>query len=210
MLDAATMLTALPYLAAAFAIGYLSGSIPFGVIFTRLAGAGDVRTVGSGNIGATNVLRTGRKDITAATLVCDVLKGALPVLLAERYGGEGAAIAAAAGAFLGHLFPVWLAFKGGKGVAIFIGILIAFAWQAAVGFCVFWLAVAAATRYASLASLIASAAAPVLMWYFGDTDRAVLCAVLAILIWVTHRSNIARLAAGTESKLGAMADKTPS
>jgi acyl phosphate:glycerol-3-phosphate acyltransferase len=210
MPDAATLLTALPYWAGALAIGYLFGSIPFGVIFTRLAGAGDVRAIGSGNIGATNVLRTGRKDIAAATLLCDILKGMLPVLLASRYGGDGAAIAAAAGAFLGHLFPVWLAFKGGKGVAVFIGLLIAFAWPAAVGFGVFWLAAAAATRYASLASLLASAATPALMWYFGDAGKVLLFAVLAILIWIMHRSNIARLAAGTESKIGAAANKKPS
>jgi glycerol-3-phosphate acyltransferase PlsY len=192
--------------AAAFAFGYLCGSIPFGFLFTRLAGTPDIRAIGSGNIGATNVLRTGRKELAAATLACDALKGTLAVLIASHYGGDDTAVAAAFGALLGHLFPVWLGFKGGKGVATFIGLLIAFAWPAALGFCAVWLAVAAATRYSSLAALLASTATPALMWYFAGAQDAALFAVLAILLWIMHRANIARLFAGTEGKIGASAD----
>jgi glycerol-3-phosphate acyltransferase PlsY len=201
---------------AAFAFGYMLGAIPFGLLITLLAGAPDIRTIGSGNIGATNVLRTGRRGLAAATLVCDALKGTVAVLAASRVvaslpsaaGGSAdeAAMAAALGAFLGHLFPVWLGFKGGKGVATFIGLLIAFAWPAALGFCAAWLAVAAATRYSSLSALIASAVAPALVWYFGLPREAALLALLAALLWVRHRANIGRLLAGTEGKIGA-ADK---
>src|SRR6202035_4125362 len=186
----------LPGYAAAFAFGYLCGSIPFGVLLTRLAGAPDLRSIGSGNIGATNVLRTGRKGLAAATLLGDMLKGTAAVLIAHHYG-ENAAIAAALGAFLGHLFPVWLGFKGGKGVATYIGLLIAFAWPAALGFCAVWLAVAAANRHSSLSALIASAVAPALVWYFGLPREAALLALLAALLWVRHRANIGRLLAGT-------------
>jgi glycerol-3-phosphate acyltransferase PlsY len=198
---------------AAFAFGYILGAIPFGLLITRLAGAPDIRTIGSGNIGATNVLRTGRRRLAAATLVCDALKGTVAVLAASRVvaalpypAGESAdeaAMAAALGAFLGHLFPVWLGFKGGKGVATFIGLLIAFAWPAALGFCAVWLAVAAATRYSSLSALIATAVAPALVWYFGLSREAVLLAFLAALLWIRHRANIARLLAGTEGRVGA-------
>ncbi len=183
-------MTALLSLAVAFLFGYLCGSIPFGFIITRLAGLRDIRQIGSGNIGATNVLRTGRKDLAAATLVCDALKGVAAVLAASLFAGVDAATAAAFGAFLGHLFPVWLKFKGGKGVATFIGLLIAFAWPVAVGFCAIWLAVAAATRYSSLSALVASAATPLLLWYFRDPRQALLFAVLAALLWIMHRANI--------------------
>src|SRR6201991_3064487 len=151
---------ALPYYAAALAFGYLLGSIPFGLVLTRLAGTGDIRAIGSGNIGATNVLRTGRKGLAAATLLCDMLKGTLAVVIAGYYGGPNAAMLAALGAFLGHLFPVWLKFRGGKGVATYIGVLLGLFWPAAVGFCVIWLATAFASRYSSLSALVASAVTP--------------------------------------------------
>jgi glycerol-3-phosphate acyltransferase PlsY len=203
MIDSGHLLTALPNGAIAFLCGYLAGAIPFGVIVTRLAGTGDIRAIGSGNIGATNVLRTGRRDLAAATLACDALKGTAAVLAAAHFGGPDAAMAAGLGAFLGHLFPVWLRFKGGKGVATFIGLLIAFAWPVALGFGAIWLAVAAATRYSSLSALVASAATPALLWASGDPREAGLFAVLAALLWVMHRANIARLMAGAEGKIGA-------
>jgi len=197
-------LAALPALAAALAFGYLLGSIPFGLLITRLAGKGDIRAIGSGNIGATNVLRTGRRELAAATLLGDALKGTAAVLAALHYGGADAGLAAALGAFLGHLFPVWLKFKGGKGVATFIGLLIAFAWPAAIAFGAVWLAIAAATRYSSLAALLASAATPLLLWRFGLVREAALFALLAFLLWIMHRANIARLVNGTEDKIGAV------
>jgi glycerol-3-phosphate acyltransferase PlsY len=205
MLDSGHILTALPWWVTAFILGYLAGSVPFGLVITRLAGTGDIRAIGSRSIGATNVLRTGRKDLAAATVVCDALKGTLAVLAASRLAGADAAIAAGLGAFLGHLFPVWLGFKGGKGVATFIGLLIAFAWPAALGFCAIWLLVAFATRYSSLSALIASAATPALLWAFGQPREALLFAALAAMLWVMHRANIERLMAGTEGKIGAAA-----
>ena len=194
---------ALPYYAAAFCFGYLLGSIPFGLLITRLAGTRDLRQIGSGNIGATNVLRTGRKELAILTLVCDVLKGTLAVAIADHLGGQDLAILAALGAFLGHLFPVWLRFRGGKGVATYIGILIALAWHAAVVFCLVWLVVAAVSRYSSLAALVASLATPLFLWSEGYLQEAQLFALFTVLLWVKHRSNIARLAAGTEGKIGA-------
>lgn len=191
------MITAL-----AFAFGYLLGSIPFGLLLTRAAGGPDIRAIGSGNIGATNVLRTGNKALAAATLLCDMLKGTLAVLAAARYGADPA-LAAALGAFLGHLFPVWLKFKGGKGVATYIGLLIGLHWPAALFFCAVWLAVAAAVRYSSLAALIASALTPLAIWYFGLPKVAALFLLLTVLLWVKHRANIERLLNGTEGKIGA-------
>ena len=188
--------------ALAFAFGYLLGSIPFGLLLTRAAGGPDIRAVGSGNIGATNVLRTGNKALAAATLLCDMLKGTLAVLAAARYGADPA-LAAALGAFLGHLFPVWLKFKGGKGVATYIGLLIGLHWPAALFFCAVWLAVAAAVRYSSLAALIASALTPLAIWYFGLPKVAALFLLLTVLLWFMHRANIARLLNGTEGKIGA-------
>jgi acyl phosphate:glycerol-3-phosphate acyltransferase len=188
--------------AAAFAFGYLLGSIPFGLVVTRLAGGPDIRSIGSGNIGATNVLRTGRKGLAAATLAGDALKGTVAVLVAQHLMGPQAAMAAALGALLGHLFPVWLGFKGGKGVATYIGILLAFAWPSVVGFGLIWIAVAAASRYSSLAGLVASAATPVILWLSGNDQVAVLFVILTLTIWVMHRANIARLLAGTERKIG--------
>jgi glycerol-3-phosphate acyltransferase PlsY len=183
--------------------GYLLGSIPFGLILTRAAGGPDVRTIGSGNIGATNVLRTGRKGLAAATLICDMLKGTAAVLIAARFAGHDAALAAGFGAFIGHLFPVWLKFKGGKGVATYIGVLIGLVWPAALIFCAIWLVVAAAFRYSSLSALIASAITPLTLWLLGEPGPAVLYLVLTAMLWIMHRANIARLMAGTEGKIGA-------
>ena len=200
----------LPAYAAALVFGYLCGSIPFGLILTRLAGTADIRAIGSGNIGATNVLRTGRKGLAAATLIGDALKGTLAVLLVYYYyGGEyryfahELALPTAAGAFLGHLFPVWLGFRGGKGVATYIGLLLALAWPVAIAFCLIWLAVAALTRYSSLAALVASAATPLALWLMGDRPETVLFALLTVLLWIMHRANIARLVNGSEGKIGA-------
>jgi glycerol-3-phosphate acyltransferase PlsY len=184
-------------------IGYLFGSIPFGMILTRLAGTQDLRSIGSGNIGATNVLRTGRKGLAAATLLGDMLKGTVAVLFAGWLGGPNAAMLAALGAFLGHLFPVWLGFKGGKGVAVYIGVLLGLFWPGALAFCAIWLVVAWLTRYSSAAALIASAVTPPLLWLDGHTSLALLFAVLSVLLWFMHRANLARLRAGTEGKIGA-------
>jgi acyl phosphate:glycerol-3-phosphate acyltransferase len=203
MTDAGQLWGALPAGLAALGFGYLAGSIPFGLIITRLAGMEDIRAIGSGNIGATNVLRTGRKELAAATLLCDALKGTLAVLVMRYLGGPELAIVAGFGAFIGHLFPVWLKFRGGKGVATFIGLLLAFAWPVVAGYGVVWLAVAYLTRYSSLAGLIACAATPLLLWAFGYGAPAALFAVLAVVVWITHRANIARLMAGTEPKIGA-------
>jgi len=194
---------ALPYYAGAFLFGYLLGSIPFGLVLTRLAGTQDIRTIGSGNIGATNVLRTGRKGLAAATLVGDALKGSVAVWLATWFGGPDLGVLAALGAFLGHLFPVWLNFKGGKGVATYIGVLLALAWPAAIFFCVAWIVVAALTRYSSLAALIASAATPAFLWWYQhDLQNVELFLVLSVLLWIMHRGNIARLVRGREGKIG--------
>jgi acyl phosphate:glycerol-3-phosphate acyltransferase len=190
-------------LALAFAFGYLLGSIPFGLIITRAAGGLDVRTIGSGNIGATNVLRTGRKGLAAATLACDMLKGTVAVLVARHYVGESAALAAGLGAFLGHLFPVWLKFKGGKGVATYIGLLIGLYWPGALVFCAIWLAVAALSRYSSLAALIASALTPLALWLLHEPNAAVLFLLLTALAWIMHRANIRRLLDGSEGRIGA-------
>ena len=194
--------------ALAFAFGYLLGSIPFGLLLTRGAGAPDIRTIGSGNIGATNVLRTGRRWLAAATLFCDMFKGTVAVLVAKHFGID-AALAAGLGAFVGHLFPVWLKFKGGKGVATYIGVLIGLYWPAALAFCVIWLSIAAASRYSSLAALIASALTPLGLWAFGRTNVAVLFLFLTAALWFMHRENIARLLSGTEGKIGVKAAATP-
>jgi glycerol-3-phosphate acyltransferase PlsY len=203
--------------ALAFVFGYLLGSIPFGLILTRAMGGPDVRTIGSGNIGATNVLRTGRKGLAAVTLLCDMLKGTAAVLVAAHFAtheaaliaGHYAALAAGLGAFLGHLFPVWLKFKGGKGVATYIGILIGLVWPAALIFCAIWLAVAAATRYSSLAALVASALTPLALWLLGSPPAAALFLALTVLLWIMHRANIARLLQGSEGKIGAKATTQP-
>jgi glycerol-3-phosphate acyltransferase PlsY len=186
----------------ALLVGYLFGSIPFGLILTRAAGTQDLRSIGSGNIGATNVLRTGRKGLAAATLIGDALKGTAAVILAGYFGGPNAAMAAGLGAFLGHLFPVWLNFRGGKGVAVYIGILIGLFWPAAIVFCVIWLTTAIVTRYSSLAALVASVVTPIFLLWFGHLALASLFAVLTLLLFYMHRENIKRLQAGTEGKIG--------
>jgi glycerol-3-phosphate acyltransferase PlsY len=189
------------YMLAALVFGYLLGSIPFGLIFTRMAGLGDVRKIGSGNIGATNVLRTGRKGIAAATLLGDMLKGTAAVAIAALWGPQFA-IVAGLGAFFGHLFPVWLGFKGGKGVATFIGVLIGLKPLAALIFALIWLGVAFSSRYSSLSALIASAATPIILWLLGEPGMAGLAIILAALLWWKHSQNISRLLAGTEGKIG--------
>jgi glycerol-3-phosphate acyltransferase PlsY len=197
------MVQALPYYAAAFVFGYLCGSIPFGILLTRLAGGPDLRSVGSGNIGATNVLRTGRRGLAAATLIGDVLKGTIAVLVTRHLLGHDFALMAAGGAFLGHLFPVWLRFRGGKGVATYIGVLLGIAWPAAIVFCAVWLAIAAVSRYSSLAALIASAVTPVFLWWRGGTTEALVFLLLSAVLWIMHRGNIGRLLSGAEGKIGA-------
>ena len=190
----------------AFLFGYLLGSIPFGLILTRAAGGPDVRTIGSGNIGATNVLRTGRKGLAFLTLLCDALKGTAAVLIARHYAGMEAGLIAGGGAFLGHLFPVWLKFKGGKGVATYIGLLLGVFWPGMLIFCGLWLLVAFASRYSSLAALVASALTPLGLWLLGQPEAAALFLVLSILLWFMHRANVARLMNGTEGKIGARAE----
>jgi glycerol-3-phosphate acyltransferase PlsY len=184
--------------------GYLLGSIPFGLVVTRLGGAGDIRQLGSGNIGATNVLRTGRKDLAFLTLLGDGGKGIVAVLLARHFFGETAAALAGGAAFLGHLFPVWLGFKGGKGVATFFGVMLTAAWPVGVMAAITWLAVAALVRLSSLAALTAVALAPLFAF---ATDQAppivVLAAFMAVLVFLRHKDNIARLRTGTEPKIGA-------
>ena len=193
----------------AFAGGYALGSIPFAYVVTNLFGLGDIRQVGSGNVGATNVLRTGNKLAAALTLIGDVGKGILAVLIAKQFG-ELAAMAAALGAFTGHIFPVWLGFKGGKGVATFIGILVALNLPVALIVAATWITVALIGQISSLAALVAAAASPVYMVLFGPWQYAVGAALLAALIFVTHRENIRRLLAGQEPRIGAKKDATPS
>jgi glycerol-3-phosphate acyltransferase PlsY len=186
---------------AALGFGYLLGSIPFGLVLTRAFGGVDPRTVGSQNIGATNVLRTGSKKLAAATLLLDALKGTLAVLVAAQFGSY-AAILAGLGAFLGHLYPVWLRFKGGKGVATFLGVAVGLAWPAALVFALVWLGVAFATRYSSAAALAASVATPLALFGMGRGDAGELFVALAVMLWFKHRPNIERLMAGTEGKIG--------
>ena len=190
------------FLLVAFIIGYLLGSIPFGLILTRLAGTQDLRSIGSGNIGATNVLRTGKKGLAAATLLGDLLKGTAAVIIAGSLWGPNAAMLAGFGAFLGHLFPLWLKFKGGKGVATYIGVLLGLFWPAAAIFGAIWIATALTTRYSSLSALIAGLLTPIFLWFFGHPALASLFAVLTLLLFWTHRENIKRLQAGTEGKIG--------
>jgi len=187
---------------ASLVLGYLLGSIPFGLILTQIAGLGDIRAIGSGNIGATNVLRTGRKDIAAATLLGDGLKGTVAVLVGAFLGGPTAAIVAGLGAFLGHLFPVWLRFKGGKGVATYIGILAGLYWPAALLFGLVWAGMAALTRFSSASALAASLVTPFVLFFFADQPVAVLFVALTAILWWRHADNIRRLVAGTETKIG--------
>jgi len=196
------------YTLLAIVLGYLLGSIPFGLLLTRAAGLGDVRKIGSGNIGATNVLRTGNRGLAAATLLLDALKGTAAVLVGSAIGAQGgtailASLLAGLAAFLGHIFPVWLGFKGGKGVATYIGVLLGVFWPAAVAFCAIWLGVAAGSRYSSLSALVASTVTPLLVWLvWKDPASALLFAVMSGLLLWKHEANIRRLIAGQEPKIG--------
>ena len=186
---------------AALALGYLLGSIPFGLLLTRAAGLGDIRSIGSGNIGATNVLRTGNTGLAAATLLLDALKGLVAVLLARTFGPE-AALAAGGGAVLGHMFPVWLSFKGGKGGATVLGVFLGLSWPIVAVGAVVWLLILVTVRYSSLATLLATALGAASAWWLSPRPVAVLAAVLVVLVWAKHHENIRRLLAGTESKVG--------
>lgn len=188
--------------ALAIIVGYLLGSIPFGLLATRMSGVGDVRSIGSGNIGATNVLRTGRRDLALITLLGDAGKGAFAVAVAGWLWGYEAAMVAGVAAFIGHVFPVWLGFKGGKGVATYIGILLALNWVIGLIFCAVWLVIAFAQRFSSLAALTAAATAPMFAFAFADTRLTWATMVLSIALFITHRENIKRLLAGTESRIG--------
>lgn len=183
-------------------LGYLSGSVPFGLILTRMAGLGDVRAIGSGNIGATNVLRTGNKGLAAATLVLDALKGTVPAALGYHFLGVEGGVIAGFAAFLGHIFPVWLGFKGGKGVATYIGVLLGLDWRVGLLFLIVWIATAAITRYSSLSALVAAVAIPVVEFFIGDIKIAALAVIMSVIIWVKHSANISRLLAGSESRIG--------
>jgi len=189
-------------LLATAALAYLLGSVPFGIVMARLFGLGDLRQIGSGNIGATNVLRTGNKLAAALTLILDAGKGGIAVLIARALLAEDAAQFAAFFAFLGHCFPVFLGFKGGKGVATFLGTLLVLFWPAGIAACVTWLIVAAITRYSSLSALIAAAASPLMVFGLGMPAAVVLMTALAVLIILRHHENIARLVSGEESKIG--------
>ncbi|KEO52774.1 glycerol-3-phosphate 1-O-acyltransferase PlsY [Thioclava pacifica] len=184
------------------ALGYLLGSVPFGLVITKLFGLGDLRKIGSGNIGATNVLRTGNKPAALATLLLDSGKGAIAVLIARYTLGETAAQIAGAAAFIGHIYPVWLRFQGGKGVATFLGTMIALAWPVGLASCAVWLATAVVTRISSLSALVAAAATVPLAYFLDHRDLMMLAAGLSVLIFWRHRSNIARLAMGTEPRIG--------
>lgn len=207
MPDPINLAASAPYFLAAFLFGYLLGSIPFGLLLAKLAGLGDVRSIGSGNIGATNVLRTGRKDVAAATLLLDAGKGFSAVLIASQFG-PGTAALAAVGALVGHCYPVWLKFKGGKGVATFLGVVLALSWPHALLFAVVWLVLAFALRYSSLAALVATLCVPLAAFlfpegsFFGAFAIGEVTAIMVLIIWWKHRANIARLMRGEESKIG--------
>jgi glycerol-3-phosphate acyltransferase PlsY len=191
----------------AAALGYLLGSIPFGLIFTRMAGLGDIRDIGSGNIGATNALRTGNRWVAGGTFLCDAGKGAVAVLIAQCIAPDlnlalPMAMIAAAASFLGHLYPVWLRFKGGKGISTFIGVNLALFWPVGLLFCATWLGTAALFRYSSLAALTAAILTPIYLALFGRFDLLPLSVILVALIYLAHRDNIGRLMAGTESRIG--------
>jgi glycerol-3-phosphate acyltransferase PlsY len=187
---------------AALVFGYLLGSIPFGLLITRAAGLGDVRRIGSGNIGATNVLRTGNKGLAALTLLLDALKGTVAVLIAGWFGPDLALYAGFA-AFIGHIFPAWLSFKGGKGVATYLGVLAGLHWPAALAFVAVWLGVAFLTRFSSLAALVAALVVPVFLYFLGYRDAAALFVIMTAIVYYKHRANISRLMAGSEARIGA-------
>jgi glycerol-3-phosphate acyltransferase PlsY len=183
-------------------LGYLSGSVPFGLILTRMAGLGDVRSIGSGNIGATNVLRTGNKGLAAATLLLDALKGTVPAALGYHFLGVEGGVIAGFAAFLGHIFPVWLGFKGGKGVATYIGVLFGLDWRMGLLLLIVWIATAVITRYSSLSALVATVAIPVVEFFVGDIKIAALAVLMSVIVWIKHSANITRLLAGNESRIG--------
>ena len=183
-------------------VGYLLGSIPFGLILTRLAGLGDIRSIGSGNIGATNVLRTGNRPVAAATFLGDGLKGTVAVIVGAYAGGPTVAMLAGLAAFLGHLFPVWLGFKGGKGVSTYIGILAGLWWPGAIFFCLAWIATAFVTRISSASALTASLLSPIVVLIFAGWPLALFFAALSVILWWRHAENIRRLMAGSESRIG--------
>ena len=188
---------------ASVAIGYLLGSIPFGLLLTRMAGLGDVRKIGSGNIGATNVLRTGNKKLAALTLLLDALKATAGALIAQHlFGSELAGLLGGFAAFIGHLFPVWLGFKGGKGVATYIGMLLGVEPIMVVVFAIVWLSIAKLSRYSSLAALVATLVIPVALWILGRQDAALVTSAMTVITYWKHKTNIERLIAGTESKIG--------
>lgn len=187
------------------AIGYVIGSVPFGLMLTRFAGLGDIRNVGSRNIGATNVLRTGRRDLAFLTFLFDALKGTVAVILAGLWWDGSLAAVAGIGAFLGHVFPVWIGFRGGKGVATFLGVALGLYWPAAVAFAVVWIGIAATLRYSSLAALTASATVPLAMVVAGYDEWALMTLALTLALWIRHIGNIKRLLSGTESRIGSRA-----
>ncbi|MCH2067694.1 glycerol-3-phosphate 1-O-acyltransferase PlsY [Shimia sp.] len=195
--------TALPALLLWAVVGYVLGSIPFGMVLSKVMGLGNLREIGSGNIGATNVLRTGSKKAAALTLILDGGKGAVAVLIARAMAGEDAAQVAGLMAFLGHCYPVWLKFKGGKGVATFLGLMLALAWPVGIACCLTWLATAAVSRISSLSALVAAASSAVWMLILGYGSAVVLAILLAVIVFARHHENIARLRAGTEPKIGA-------
>jgi acyl phosphate:glycerol-3-phosphate acyltransferase len=195
-----------PYILTAFIGGYSIGSVPFGLLFTKMSGLGDIREIGSGNIGATNVLRTGKKGIAAATLSGDIIKGVVAALIGTQFGPD-IAVVAALGAFLGHLFPIWLKFQGGKGVATAIGIIIALSWQTGFIAIGIWVLAAVLFRYSSLAALFGAVAAPIAAWWLATPQLVEFFAVIAILIWIRHHANIKRLIKGDETKIGSKSDK---
>jgi glycerol-3-phosphate acyltransferase PlsY len=201
--DLMTWQITLPIALAAAVIGYLLGSIPFGLLLTRAAGLGDVRSIGSGNIGATNVLRTGNKKLAAATLLLDALKAAAAAWVVGYVFGYEASLIAGFFAFIGHLFPVWIGFKGGKGVATYIGTLLGVAPMMVLAFAAVWLAIAFTTRYSSLSALVAMLVIPVALWILGAEKVAAVMAVMTVISYWKHKENIARLMRGAESKIGA-------
>lgn len=192
----------LPIALAALVFGYLLGSIPFGLLLTRAAGLGDIRSIGSGNIGATNVLRTGNKKLAAATLLLDALKATAAALIAWHFFGKEAGLLAGFAAFLGHLFPIWLGFKGGKGVATYIGTLLGIAPWMVLVFAAIWLSVAKLSKYSSLSALVATLVIPVVLWFIDEPKIAVVMAIMTVISWWKHEANIKRLIAGTEGKIG--------
>lgn len=191
-----------------FGLGYLCGSVPFGILVARIFGLGNLREIGSGNIGATNVLRTGSKPAAAATLLLDALKGTLPVLAAMHMSGTDMAIAAGFGAFVGHILPIWLNFKGGKGVATYVGVLLGFGWPLLAVFAVIWLTLAVSLRYSSLAALVASLAVPGYALYAGNGKLALALLAMTAIVYLTHRQNIARLLTGKETRIGGKPGQT--